>query len=106
MPAVPHIILGLHFGRMLGEVRALEMVARHASRMLVLVVLIFIAPVVAFFQGRKGARWVRLAPARFTGLRRALLAQWVAGIYLLIMTSLVGLLIAVVWIRVQMGAGR
>ena len=73
---------------------------------LMLLVLIFIAPVVAFFQGRKGARWVRLAPARFTGLRRALVAQWVAGIYLLIMTSLVGLLIAVVWIRVQMGAGR
>ena len=39
VPAVPHVILGLHFGRMLGEERALEMVARHPLRLLVLVVL-------------------------------------------------------------------
>ena len=39
VPTVPHIILGLHFGRMLGEERALEMVARHPPRLLVLVVL-------------------------------------------------------------------
>lgn len=39
VPAVPHIILGLHFGRMLGEDRALEMVVRHPPRLLVLVVL-------------------------------------------------------------------
>jgi uncharacterized radical SAM superfamily protein len=36
---VPHIILGLHFGRMLGEWRALEMIVRHPPKLLVLVVL-------------------------------------------------------------------
>ncbi len=39
VPLVPHIILGLHRGRMLGEWRALSMVARHRPRLLVLVVL-------------------------------------------------------------------
>lgn len=39
VPTVPHIILGLHFGRMLGEQRALEMVVRHPPKLLVLVVL-------------------------------------------------------------------
>jgi hypothetical protein len=39
VPAIPHIILGLHFGRMLGEERALEMIARHPPKVLVLVVL-------------------------------------------------------------------
>ncbi|MCA8954580.1 MAG: radical SAM protein [Planctomycetes bacterium] len=39
VPAVPHIVLGLHFGKMRGEYHALEMVARHARRLLVLVVL-------------------------------------------------------------------
>ncbi len=39
VPAVPHIVLGLHYGKMLGEDRALEMVARHAHKLLVLVVL-------------------------------------------------------------------
>ena len=39
VPCVPHIILGLHFGRMLGEERALEIVARHELDLLVLVVL-------------------------------------------------------------------
>ena len=39
VPTVPHIILGLHFGRMLGEERALEIVAAHPPRLLVLVVL-------------------------------------------------------------------
>lgn len=39
VPTVPHIILGLHFGRMLGEWRALEMIARHPPRLLVLVIL-------------------------------------------------------------------
>jgi uncharacterized radical SAM superfamily protein len=39
VPTVPHIILGLHFGRMLGEEAALEMVVRHRPRLLVLVVL-------------------------------------------------------------------
>jgi hypothetical protein len=39
VPAAPHIILGLHFGRMRGEWKALEMIARHARRILVLVIL-------------------------------------------------------------------
>lgn len=39
VPLVPHIILGLHFGKMLGEWRALEMIARHRPKLLVLVIL-------------------------------------------------------------------
>ncbi len=39
VPAVPHIVLGLHFGRMLGERRALEFITRHPPKLLVLVVL-------------------------------------------------------------------
>jgi len=39
VPTVPHIILGLHFGRMLGEEEALRIVARHPPSLLVLVVL-------------------------------------------------------------------
>lgn len=39
VPTIPHIILGLHFGKMLGEERALEMIARHPPKVLVLVVL-------------------------------------------------------------------
>lgn len=39
VPAVPHIILGLHFGQMRGERTALDMIALHAHRFLVLVVL-------------------------------------------------------------------
>lgn len=39
VPAVPHIILGLHYGRMLGEWAALEMIARYPPKLLVLVIL-------------------------------------------------------------------
>lgn len=39
VPTVPHIILGLHFGKMLGEEVALEIIARHEPDILVLVVL-------------------------------------------------------------------
>lgn len=39
VPLVPHVILGLHYGRMVGEWRALEMIARHRPKLLVLVVL-------------------------------------------------------------------
>ncbi len=39
VPAMPHIILGLHYSRFLGEENALEMIARHAPAALVLVVL-------------------------------------------------------------------
>jgi lipoyl synthase len=38
MEIVPHIVIGLHYGRTLGEERALEIVARHAIHALVLVV--------------------------------------------------------------------
>jgi uncharacterized radical SAM superfamily protein len=38
VPTIPHIILGLHFGKMLGEERALEMVVRHPPKLLALVV--------------------------------------------------------------------
>lgn len=39
VPTIPHIILGLHFGKMLGEVTALQMIVRHPPKILVLVVL-------------------------------------------------------------------
>ena len=39
VPLVPHIILGLHYGKLLGEWRALEMIARHPPKLLVLVIL-------------------------------------------------------------------
>ena len=39
VPTVPHIILGLHFGRMLGERAALEIVRKHRPKLLVLVIL-------------------------------------------------------------------
>lgn len=36
---IPHIVLGLHYGRMLGEWKALEMIRRHPVSTLILVVL-------------------------------------------------------------------
>jgi uncharacterized radical SAM superfamily protein len=39
VPLVPHIVLGLHYGKLLGEWTALEMIARHPPKLLVLVVL-------------------------------------------------------------------
>ena len=74
--------------------------------LLVLAAMVFVAPILGFVHGRKGARWVRLAPARFTGLRRALVAQWLAGIHLLLVTTLVGLFILATWIGAQSGFGR
>ena len=45
MHVVPHIVLGLHYGRFLGEDNALEIVARHLPAALVLVVVMpFYAP--------------------------------------------------------------
>lgn len=45
MKVVPHIVIGLHYGRMLGEWQALETVARHCPDALVLVVAMpFYAP--------------------------------------------------------------
>lgn len=39
MEVVPHIVVGLHYGRILGEARALDMVARHPVHSLVFVVI-------------------------------------------------------------------
>ena len=39
MEVVPHIVIGLHFGRILGEENALDIVRRHAVHSLVLVVI-------------------------------------------------------------------
>jgi uncharacterized radical SAM superfamily protein len=45
MKVVPHIVIGLHYGRLLGEWQALEIVARHRPDALVLVVAMpFYAP--------------------------------------------------------------
>jgi len=45
MKVVPHIVLGLHYGRLLGEARALEMLVRHTPDAVVLVVVMpFYAP--------------------------------------------------------------
>jgi uncharacterized radical SAM superfamily protein len=45
MKVVPHIVVGLHYGRLLGEWRALEIVRRHRPAALVLVVVMpFYAP--------------------------------------------------------------
>jgi uncharacterized radical SAM superfamily protein len=39
VPLVPHIVVGLHYGRLLGEWRALEMIAERKVKLLVLVIL-------------------------------------------------------------------
>jgi uncharacterized radical SAM superfamily protein len=39
MEIVPHIVIGLHYGRILGEANALDIIARHAIHALVLVVI-------------------------------------------------------------------
>ena len=39
MEVVPHIVVGLHYGRVLGEAEALDIVSRHAVHALVLVVI-------------------------------------------------------------------
>jgi lipoyl synthase len=45
MEVVPHIVIGLHYGQLLGEARALDIIARHAVAALVLVVVMpFYAP--------------------------------------------------------------
>ncbi|MEE8431990.1 MAG: radical SAM protein [Candidatus Desulfatibia sp.] len=38
MKVAPHIVLGLHYGKMLGEWKALEIVARHSAETLIVVV--------------------------------------------------------------------
>ncbi len=39
VPSIPHIILGLHYGQMRGEQKALEIIARHHHKAVVLVIL-------------------------------------------------------------------
>ena len=39
VPTVPHVVLGLHYGKIVGEDNALEMIARHPVAALVLVVI-------------------------------------------------------------------
>jgi uncharacterized radical SAM superfamily protein len=39
VPSIPHIILGLHYGQLRGEHKALEIIARHHHRAVVLVIL-------------------------------------------------------------------
>ena len=39
VPSIPHIILGLHYGQMRGEYQALEIIARHRHKAVVLVIL-------------------------------------------------------------------
>ncbi len=39
VPCVPHIVMGLHYGKMLGEAHALEMISRYELKLLVLVIL-------------------------------------------------------------------
>jgi uncharacterized radical SAM superfamily protein len=39
LTVVPHIVIGLHFGRLVGEAHALEMIARHRTAAAILVVL-------------------------------------------------------------------
>jgi len=70
-----------------------------------LVAMAFIAPILGIIHGRKGARWARIAPARFTGLRRALLSQWVAAFYLFAVVCLAGLAVAALWMRTRYGTG-
>ena len=39
VPSIPHIILGLHYGQIRGEYKALEIIARHRHKAVVLVIL-------------------------------------------------------------------
>ncbi|HUU84381.1 MAG TPA: ABC transporter ATP-binding protein [Phycisphaerae bacterium] len=69
----------------------------------VLAAMVFIAPILGLIHGRRGARWVRLAPARFTGLRRARVAQWVSGVYLVLLACFVSLMVLAFWMHRTLG---
>ncbi len=43
LPVIPHVVCGLHFGRFLGEYRALEMIARYPIWSFIIVVLVPLA---------------------------------------------------------------
>lgn len=85
MKVVPHVVIGLHFGRLLGEARAVEIVARHDVDSLVFVVIMpfyaapgtFATPATAdvgriFLDGRRrmGDRDVLLGCARPAGMHK------------------------------------
>ena len=85
MEVVPHIVVGLHYGRILGEAAALEICARHPIHSLVLVVVMpfyakpgtFVTPPAAdvgrvFLDARRrmGSRQVLLGCARPPGLHK------------------------------------
>jgi uncharacterized radical SAM superfamily protein len=72
LKVVPHIVIGLHYGRMLGEWNALEIVARHLPTALVLVVVMpFYAPAHRPFEtvpSRTVGRFLLDARAKLPGL--------------------------------------
>ena len=85
MEVVPHIVIGLHYGRILGETNALDIVARHGVHALVLVVVMpfyakagtFTTPETAdvgriFFEARKrlADKQVLLGCARPPGMHK------------------------------------
>jgi len=70
---------------------------------LLLLAMIFVAPVFGIIHGRRGARWVRLAPAQFRGLGRARVAQWIAGVYLVLVTGVAGLILLLVLFAAKTG---
>ena len=85
MEVVPHIVVGLHYGRILGEAAALEICARHPIHSLVLVVVMpfyarpgtFVTPATAdvgriFLDARRrlGSKQVLLGCARPPGLHK------------------------------------
>ncbi len=85
MEVSPHIVIGLHYGRLLGEVNALDIIARHAVSALVLVVVMpfyarpgtFVTPTTAdvgeiFLQARSRLpdRQVLLGCARPPGMHK------------------------------------
>lgn len=85
MEVVPHIVIGLHYGRLLGEAAALDIVSRHRVHSLVLVVIMpfyakpgsFVTPGTAdvgriFLQARKRIpdQQVLLGCARPAGMHR------------------------------------
>ena len=69
MTVVPHVVIGLHFGEIRGEARALEIIARYATNAAILVVLM-----PAFAQAGFGAV-DPLAAARILGLARRCLSD-------------------------------
>ena len=85
MEVVPHIVIGLHYGRVLGEANALDIIARHRVHALVLVVIMpfyarpgtFVTPAPAavgeiFLDARQriGASEVLLGCARPAGMHK------------------------------------